>query len=89
MIVMGVVELNWHLGLSLTIYDIVATYILYNTKNEAYSLRPCIADQTLVNELLDTNKDMVDTLSSPILSFIRTNGVRPAIGHRIRFCLGL
>jgi hypothetical protein len=55
MIVMGVVELNWHLGLSLTIYDIVATYILYSTKNEAYSLRPCIADQALVNELLDTN----------------------------------
>jgi hypothetical protein len=59
-IVMGVVELNSRLGLSLTVHDIVATYTLYSTKNESYSLRPCDVDRTLVNSLPDANKDMSD-----------------------------
>ena len=38
-IVMGVVELNHRLGLDLTVHNIIATYTLYSSKNEAYSLR--------------------------------------------------
>ena len=57
---MEVVELNHQLGLSLTMHDIVATYILYSTKNETYSLRPRDVDKALVNGLPDTNKDMSD-----------------------------
>ena len=59
-IVMGVMELNSQLGLSLTMHDIVATYTLYSTKNEAYLLRPCDVDRTSVNGLPGTNKDMSD-----------------------------
>ena len=59
-IVMGVVELNHRLGLSLTVHDIVATYILYSMKNETYTLRLRDVDKTLVNGLPDTNKDMSD-----------------------------
>jgi hypothetical protein len=59
-IVMGVVELNSQLGLSLTMHDIVATYTLYSTKNEAYLLRSCDVDRTSVNGLPGTNKDMSD-----------------------------
>ena len=59
-LVMGVMELNRRLGLELTTYDIVATYTLYSTKHEAYSLRPRHTERTLVNGLLDTNKDMSD-----------------------------
>ena len=58
--VMGVVELNCQLGLSLTVHNIVATYTLYSMKNEAYSLRPRDVDKTLGNDLLGTNKDMSD-----------------------------
>ena len=57
---MGVVELNRRLGLDLTVHDIIATYILYTSSNEAYSLRPRDVENTLVNSLLDTNKDMTD-----------------------------
>ena len=39
-IVMGVVELNCRLGLNLTVHDIIATYTLRTTQNEAFSLRP-------------------------------------------------
>jgi hypothetical protein len=59
-IIMGVVELNRRLGLSLTVHDIVAMYTLYSTKNKAYSLRPRNVDRTLVNGLSNTNKDMSD-----------------------------
>ncbi len=57
---MGVVELNRRLGLNLTVHDIIATYTLYTSNNEAYSLRPRDVENTLVNSLLDTNKDMTD-----------------------------
>uniref|UniRef100_A0A2N9I7T1 Uncharacterized protein n=1 Tax=Fagus sylvatica TaxID=28930 RepID=A0A2N9I7T1_FAGSY len=59
-IVMGVVELNRRLGLDLTVYDIMATYSLRTSSNEAYSLRPRDVENTLVNSLPDTNKDMTD-----------------------------
>ena len=59
-IVMGILELNRQLGIDLTIYDIMATYTLYSTKHEAYSLRPRHIERTLVNSLPDTNKNMSD-----------------------------
>ena len=59
-IVMSVVELNRRLGLDLTVHDIIATYTLRTTQNEAYSLRPRDIYNTLVNSLPDTNKDMAD-----------------------------
>ena len=55
-IVMGTVKLNRRLGLELSTYDIVQTYILYhNSKTESYSLRPRDINFTLVNGLPDTN----------------------------------
>ena len=59
-IVMGVVELNRRLGLDLTVHDIIATYTLYTSSKEAYSLRPRDVENTLVNSLPNTNKDMTD-----------------------------
>jgi hypothetical protein len=59
-IVMGVVELNRRLGLSLTVHDIIATYSLRTTQHEAFSLRPRDVNNTLVNSLPDTNKEMID-----------------------------
>jgi hypothetical protein len=59
-IVMGVVELNRRLGLDLPVHDIIATYTLYTSSKEAYSLRPRDVENTLVNSLPDTNKDMTD-----------------------------
>ena len=57
-IVMGTVELNRKLGLELSTYDIVRTYIFHNnTKTEAYSLRPRDVNYTLVDDLPDTNRD--------------------------------
>ena len=53
-------ELNRRLGLDLTIHDIIATYSLRTSGNEAYSLRPRDVENTLVNSLPDTNKDMMD-----------------------------
>jgi hypothetical protein len=56
-IVMGTVELNSRLGLELSTYDIVRTYVMhYNTKTKAYSLRPRDVNYTLVNVLPDTNR---------------------------------
>uniref|UniRef100_A0A2N9FNU8 Uncharacterized protein n=1 Tax=Fagus sylvatica TaxID=28930 RepID=A0A2N9FNU8_FAGSY len=55
-IVMGTVELNRRLGLELSTYDIVWTYILHrNSKTESYSLRPRDINYTLVNGLPNTN----------------------------------
>uniref|UniRef100_A0A2N9ELZ7 Uncharacterized protein n=1 Tax=Fagus sylvatica TaxID=28930 RepID=A0A2N9ELZ7_FAGSY len=60
-IVMGTVELNRRLGLELSTYDIVWTYILHrNSKTESYSLRPRDINYTLVNGLLDTNRGFDD-----------------------------
>ena len=57
---MGVVELNRRLGLNLTVHDIKATYFLRTTQDEAFSLRPRDVNNTLVNSLPDTNKEMTD-----------------------------
>ena len=58
---MGTVELNRRLGLELSTYDIVRTYILHhNSKTEPYSLRPRDVDFTLVNGLPDTNRGFDD-----------------------------
>ena len=58
---MGTVELNRRLGLELSTYDIVWTYILHrNSKTESYSLRPRDIDYTLVNGLPDTNRGFDD-----------------------------
>uniref|UniRef100_A0A2N9FHG6 Transposase (putative) gypsy type domain-containing protein n=1 Tax=Fagus sylvatica TaxID=28930 RepID=A0A2N9FHG6_FAGSY len=60
-IVMGTVELNKMLGLELSTYDIVWTYILHhNSKTESYSLRPRDINFTLVNGLPDTNRGFDD-----------------------------
>uniref|UniRef100_A0A2N9HAL9 Uncharacterized protein n=1 Tax=Fagus sylvatica TaxID=28930 RepID=A0A2N9HAL9_FAGSY len=60
-IVMGTVELNRRLGLELSTYDIVWTYILHrNSKTESYSLRPRDINYTLVNGLPDTNRGFDD-----------------------------
>ncbi len=60
-IMMGTVELNRRLGLELSTYDIVRTYILYhNSKTESYSLRPRDINFTLVNGLPDTNRGFDD-----------------------------
>ena len=60
-IVMGTVELNRRLGLELSTYDIVQTYILHhNTKTDAYSLCPRGINFTLVNDLPDTNRGFDD-----------------------------
>ena len=54
---MGTVELNRRLGLELSTYDIVQTYILHNnTKTDAFSLCPRDVNYTLVNGLPDTNR---------------------------------
>ncbi len=56
-IVMDTVELNRRLGLELSMYDIVRTYILHNnTKTDAFSLCPRDVNYTLVNDLPDTNR---------------------------------
>jgi hypothetical protein len=58
---MGTVELNRRLGLELSTYDIVQTYILHrNSKTESYSLRPRDINFTLVNSLPDTNRGFDD-----------------------------
>ena len=58
---MGTVELNRRLGLELSTYDIVWTYILHrNSKTESYSLRPRDINYTLVNGLPDTNRGFDD-----------------------------
>uniref|UniRef100_A0A2N9G0U2 Uncharacterized protein n=1 Tax=Fagus sylvatica TaxID=28930 RepID=A0A2N9G0U2_FAGSY len=60
-IVMRTVELNRRLGLELSTYDIVQTYILHrNSKTESYSLRPRDVNFTLVNGLPDTNRGFDD-----------------------------
>ena len=59
-IIMGMVELNRRLGLDLTVHDIIATYTLCTSSHEAYFLRLRDVENTLVNSLLDTNKDMTD-----------------------------
>ena len=60
-IVMGIVELNRRLGLELSTYDIVRTYILHrNSKTESYSLRPRDINFILVNGLPDTNHGFDD-----------------------------
>jgi hypothetical protein len=88
-IVMGVVELNRRLGLDLTVHDIIATYTLYTSNNEAYSLRPRDVENTLVNSLLDTNKDMTDDyLLVRGRGTIPTNGARPERGHQVRHLEG-
>ncbi len=74
-IVMGVVELNCRLGLSLTVHDIIATYSLRTTQHEAFSLRPRDVNNTLVNSLPDTNKEMTDDFL-----LVRGNWYFP--GHR-------
>jgi hypothetical protein len=56
-IVIGTVKLNRRLGLELSTYDIVRTYILHNnTKTEVFSLRPRHVNYTLVNSLPNTNR---------------------------------
>jgi hypothetical protein len=72
---MGVVELNRRLGLNLTVYDIIATYSLCTTQHEAFSLRPRDVNNTLVNNLPDTNKEMTDDFL-----LVRGNWYFP--GHR-------
>ncbi len=60
-IVMGTVELNRRLGLELSTYDIVRTYILHrNSKTKSYSLRPRDINFTLVNDLPNTNHGFDD-----------------------------
>ena len=59
-IIMGVVKLNRWLGLDLTVHDIIATYTFRASGHEAYSLRPRDVENTLVNSLPDTNKDMTN-----------------------------
>uniref|UniRef100_A0A2N9IQE4 Uncharacterized protein n=1 Tax=Fagus sylvatica TaxID=28930 RepID=A0A2N9IQE4_FAGSY len=60
-IVMETVELNRRLGLELSTYDIVRTYILHhNSKTESYSLRPRDINFTLVNGLPNTNRGFDD-----------------------------
>uniref|UniRef100_A0A2N9GIP4 Transposase (putative) gypsy type domain-containing protein n=1 Tax=Fagus sylvatica TaxID=28930 RepID=A0A2N9GIP4_FAGSY len=59
-IVNGVAELNRRLGFNLTVHDIIATYFLRTTQHEAFSLRPRDVNNTLVNGLPDTNKEMTD-----------------------------
>uniref|UniRef100_A0A2N9HPZ9 Uncharacterized protein n=1 Tax=Fagus sylvatica TaxID=28930 RepID=A0A2N9HPZ9_FAGSY len=59
-IVNGVAELNRRLGFNLTVHDIIATYFLRTTQHEAFSLRPRDVNNTLVNSLPDTNKEMTD-----------------------------
>ena len=55
-IVMDTVKLNRRLGLKLSTYDIVRTYILHNnTKTDAFFLHPRDVNYTLVSGLLDTN----------------------------------
>ena len=54
---MGTVELNRRLGLELSTYDIVRTYILHNnTKTEAFFLCPRDVNYILMNGLPDTNR---------------------------------
>uniref|UniRef100_A0A2N9GR11 Uncharacterized protein n=1 Tax=Fagus sylvatica TaxID=28930 RepID=A0A2N9GR11_FAGSY len=74
-IVMGVVELNRWLGLNLTVHDIIATYTLRTTQHEAYSLRPRDVNNTLVNSLPNTNKEMTD-------DFLLVRGAWYYPGHR-------
>uniref|UniRef100_A0A2N9EZX0 Uncharacterized protein n=1 Tax=Fagus sylvatica TaxID=28930 RepID=A0A2N9EZX0_FAGSY len=74
-IVNGVAELNRRLGFNLTVHDIIATYFLRTTQHEAFSLRPRDVNNTLVNSLLDTNKEMTDDFL-----LVRGNWYFP--GHR-------
>uniref|UniRef100_A0A2N9GH65 Uncharacterized protein n=1 Tax=Fagus sylvatica TaxID=28930 RepID=A0A2N9GH65_FAGSY len=74
-IVNGVAELNRRLGFNLTVHDIVATYFLRTTQHEAFSLRPRDVNNTLVNGLPDTNKEMTDDFL-----LVRGNWYFP--GHR-------
>uniref|UniRef100_A0A2N9HMM9 Uncharacterized protein n=1 Tax=Fagus sylvatica TaxID=28930 RepID=A0A2N9HMM9_FAGSY len=74
-IVNGVAELNRRLGLNLTVHDIIATYSLRTTQHEAFSLRPRDVNNTLVNGLPDTNKEMTDNFL-----LVRGNWYLP--GHR-------
>ena len=74
-IIMGVVELNRRLGLNLTVHDIIATYSLCTSQHEAFTLRPRNVNNTLVNSLPDTNKEMTDDFL-----LVRGNWYYP--GHR-------
>uniref|UniRef100_A0A2N9HLT5 Uncharacterized protein n=1 Tax=Fagus sylvatica TaxID=28930 RepID=A0A2N9HLT5_FAGSY len=74
-IVNGVAELNRQLGFNLTVHDIIATYFLRTTQHEAFSLRPRDVNNTLVNSLPDTNKEMTDDFL-----LVRGNWYFP--GHR-------
>uniref|UniRef100_A0A2N9GIY7 Uncharacterized protein n=1 Tax=Fagus sylvatica TaxID=28930 RepID=A0A2N9GIY7_FAGSY len=74
-IVNGVAELNRRLGFNLTVHDIIATYFLRTTQHEAFSLRPRDVNNTLVNSLPDTNKEMTDDFL-----LVRGNWYFP--GHR-------
>uniref|UniRef100_A0A2N9I5E2 Transposase (putative) gypsy type domain-containing protein n=1 Tax=Fagus sylvatica TaxID=28930 RepID=A0A2N9I5E2_FAGSY len=74
-IVNGVAELNRRLGFNLTVHDIVATYFRRTTQHEAFSLRPRDVNNTLVNGLPDTNKEMTDDFL-----LVRGNWYFP--GHR-------
>ena len=74
-IVNGVAELNRRLGFNLTVHDIIATYFLRTTQHEAFSLRPRDVNNTLVNGLPDTNKEMMDDFL-----LVRGNWYFP--GHR-------
>ena len=86
-IVMGMVELNRRLGLDLTIHDIIATYTLRTSQNEAYSLRPRDVYNTLVNSLPDTNKDMIDDfLLVRGRGTTRITGARSETRDQVRSC---
>jgi hypothetical protein len=74
-IVNGVAELNRRLGFNLTVHDIIATYFLRTTQHEAFSLRPRDVNNTLVNSLPNTNKEMTDDFL-----LVRGNWYFP--GHR-------
>uniref|UniRef100_A0A2N9H9T8 Uncharacterized protein n=1 Tax=Fagus sylvatica TaxID=28930 RepID=A0A2N9H9T8_FAGSY len=74
-IVSGVAELNRRLGFNLTVHDIIATYFLRTTQHEAFSLRPRDVNNTLVNSLPDTNKEMTNDFL-----LVRGNWYFP--GHR-------
>uniref|UniRef100_A0A2N9IPD9 Uncharacterized protein n=1 Tax=Fagus sylvatica TaxID=28930 RepID=A0A2N9IPD9_FAGSY len=74
-IVNGVAELNRRLSFNLTVHDIIATYYLRTTQHEAFSLRPRDVNNTLVNSLPDTNKEMTD-------DFLLVRGKWYFSGHR-------
>ncbi len=84
-IIMGMVELNRRLGLDLTVHDIIATYTLCTSGHEAYSLRQRDVENTLVNSLPDTNKDMTDDfLLVRGRGTTPTNGAQPWRGNQVR-----